>query len=155
MKYFSILEKSDPLDLTENVWHDVSFLLTSKRNTALLRVVDLEIRTDEIGDEYIVLSASYATKNFQDGLSDCNHVSMGRIPKLTQVEVVKCFLRKLHQKSDRFFQMAKTHTIPPDETSYTGLPLGKNTNSCSDEPDFRESWFMKGIQFTVCVQRLL
>ena len=126
MKYFSILEKSDPLDLTENVWHDVSFLLTSKRNTALLRVVDLEIRTDEIGDEYIVLSASYATKNFQDGLSDCNHVSMGRIPKLTQVEVVKCFLRNLHQKSDRLFQMAKTNTI-------RFLPTRPRTPACHSE----------------------
>ena len=35
MKYFLILEKSDTIVLTENVWHDASFLLTIKRNTTL------------------------------------------------------------------------------------------------------------------------
>ena len=100
---------------------------------------------DENRDEYIVLSTSYVTKNFQGGLSSSDHVSVGHIQKSIQVEGLKRLLRKLQSPIACFKWQRSTPFLLTDDTWYTGLPLGKNTIAVKMKTDFRESWFIKCI----------
>ena len=73
------------------------------------------------------LCTSYATKNFQGGVSGEDVVSDGRIVEPWKVNVVKLLLSKLDPKCPRLFQRHFKHFNEENDVWYTGQPIGKNT----------------------------
>ena len=63
-------EGTDPIRLTKKVWFYVAyhFCLRGREIQALMHTSDLEIKKDENQKEFVSLSTSFATKNYQVGL---------------------------------------------------------------------------------------
>ena len=129
MQYFRTHE--DPVSLTEKVWFYITchFCLRACESQAMLRVEDFEEKHDEQEQPYFVLSNSFTSKNHQGGMSSVRDtVSEGRIQAPSQVAAMKLLFRKLDDKSDRIFQMAKK-SYSSEGKWYTGCLIGKNTIS--------------------------
>ena len=107
--YFSdVLQANDPIKLTEFVWYVITlhFGLRAREIQVQLRKSDLEFRSDDSGD-YFVLNKDFASKNCQGGTKGREFETIGRVQNAHQVKALRLFLSKLNPGVERLFQRAR------------------------------------------------
>ena len=109
------------------MWFSVSlhFCLRGREIQCQLRKEDFIFKKDENGDDYIVLSRDFLSKNHQGGLTGTGHTSAGCITDPTQVSAVRRYLSVLHPACDRLFQRAML-TARAGSTWYMNMALSHN-----------------------------
>ena len=127
--YFSdVLQANDPIKLTEFVWYVITlhFGLRAREIQVQLRKSDLEFRSDDSGD-YFVLNKDFASKNCQGGTKGREFETIGRVQNAHQVKALRLFLSKLNPGVERLFQRARMGFVEEeDATWFQRQVLGKN-----------------------------
>ena len=126
-----------PTKLAQYVWFMLGFNLARRGREGWTNMTKstFEFKRDDNGEEYLTMSASECTKNWQGGSSSNSwdysdiriHATNNLDPTKDFLTVFRFYLSKLNPNCDRLFQRPKGKMWSRDDVWFDNVPMGKNT----------------------------
>ena len=124
----NVLTEGDAVKLMHYCWLNLTlhFTLHGSEVQIQLKKSDTEFEKGGKGEEYVVLSTDFMSKNCRGGIDGRSFQTCGRMQEEKQVSAMRLLLEKLHSEVKRLFQralMGKQSLKKP--VWFAKMPIGK------------------------------
>jgi hypothetical protein len=125
-------KQDDPQQLQKKVWFDLTlgFGRRGCENSRELTVNSFSVEQDDVGDEFINMTHTEATKNHPGGIADNQYAKpriYGNDSPSCPLASFKKYISKLNPENPVFYQLPKKSVTESDAIWYTRKLLGHNT----------------------------